>query len=99
MLGQLHMDIDDCITMYSRLWGAMHHPERQETQVVAERDSAKLRLAVRSVIEEHGRSGTEAFTAAADHGCRVLVLVLVSQCLRPRLTRCSTKNSMRRRRR
>ncbi len=76
MLGQLQMDVDDSITMYNKLWHAAHHPEPHQLQEEARYNSARLQVAIRKVMEAHGRSDTEAFAVAADHGCRVFVYSL-----------------------
>ncbi len=77
MLGQLQLDIDDSIAMYTKLWDAMQHQEPCEVRDDVRARSAKLEVALKEAFKAHGRSTTDAFTVTADnHGCRVYVFLL-----------------------
>ncbi len=74
MLGQLQLDIDDSIAMYTRLWDAMQHQQQCELRDDVRADSANLEDALTEAVKALGKLATDAFTVTADdHGCRVYV--------------------------
>lgn len=76
MLGRLEMDVDECITAYSRLMKAVFEqkssrfPVGWKGSVKARFDSKKLKGAIAEVINSKGISVTEAFNDGKDRGCR-----------------------------
>jgi hypothetical protein len=76
MLGRLEMDVDECITAFSRLMKAVF--EEKPIQLLAGRtsragvyfDSKKLKSVVEEVINHTGTSPTDAFNNGKVSGCR-----------------------------
>lgn len=76
MLGRLEMDIDACITAYSKLIKAVFKqksswlPISKSGKVKARFDSAKLKSAIEEVVSSTGASSTDAFNDGKNRGCR-----------------------------
>lgn len=78
MLGQLEMDVDECISAYIKLmrtvFADMLHSARPGISAGNVRprfDSEVLRAAIATVIESKGRSPEDLFTHGETSGCRV----------------------------
>jgi len=73
MLGRLEMDVDECITAYSRLMKAVFEEESSwlpiswKGRVKARFDAKKLKSAVEEVISD---KVTDAFNDGKNRGCR-----------------------------
>lgn len=76
MLGRLEMDVDECITGYSKLMKAVFMEKSSKLplswrgRVKAQFDSKKLKAAVEEVIVNAGFSITDAFNDGKSRGCR-----------------------------
>ena len=76
MLGRLEMDVDECITAYSKLMKAVFEKESSQLpvswrgKVKARFDSKKLKSAVEEVINNKGASAMDAFNDGKNRGCR-----------------------------
>jgi hypothetical protein len=76
MLGRLEMDVDECITAYSRLIKAVFKEELSRLpiswrgRVKARFDSKKLKSVVEEVISDKGVPVTDAFNDGKSRGCR-----------------------------
>ena len=70
------MDVDECITEYSRLMEAVFEgksswlPVGLRGRVKARFDSKKLKSAIEEVIHRKGASATDAFNDGKNLGCR-----------------------------
>jgi hypothetical protein len=79
MLGRLEMDVDDCITAYSKLMETVFEgksswvPVSLRGRVKARFDSKKLRAAIEQVIDGAKASATDLFNDGKDRGCRTSV--------------------------
>ncbi|KAJ5022565.1 acyl transferase/acyl hydrolase/lysophospholipase [Bipolaris maydis] len=79
MLGRLEMDVDACITAYSKLMKTVFEkksrwrPVSWTGKVKARFDSAKLKAAIEEVISNAGASLTDAFDDGKDRGCHTFV--------------------------
>lgn len=77
MLGQLEMDVDECISAYTELMRTVFSNKVHSTRfglsrnVRAQFDSEKLRAAIATVLESKARSPEDPFTKAGASGCRV----------------------------
>ena len=76
MLGRLEMNVDECITAYSKLMKAVFEeksrwlPISWKVKVTAQFDSKKLKSAVEEVINNAGSPATDAFNDGKNRGCR-----------------------------
>ena len=76
MLGRLEMDVDQCITAYSGLAAAVFgeklssFPVNKKGKVKTRFDSAKLKSAIRKVVEQSGVSETDLLNDGTERGCR-----------------------------
>jgi len=76
MLGRLEMNVDECITAYSKLMKAVfvekssRLPISWKGKVKAQFDSGKLKGAVEDVISRRAASPSDAFNDGKDRGCR-----------------------------
>lgn len=77
MLGRLEMDVDECITEYSKLIKTVFEGKSSRLpfglssgRVKAKFDSKKLRSAIEGVIVSKGASVTDNFNDGKDRGCR-----------------------------
>jgi hypothetical protein len=76
MLGRLEMDVDQCIAAYSDLAAAVfgeklsRFPINIKGKVKARFDSAKLKSAIRKVVEQIGASETDLLNDGAERGCK-----------------------------
>jgi hypothetical protein len=77
MLGRLEMDVDECITEYSKLIKTVFKGRSSKLpfglssgRVKAQFDSKKLRSAIEEVISSKGASVTDDFNDGKDRGCR-----------------------------
>lgn len=76
MLGRLEMDVDDCITAYSKLMKTVFKdrssklPISWRGRVKAVFDSKKLRSAIEEVVSSKGASPKDAFNDGKNRGCR-----------------------------
>ena len=76
MIGRLEMDVDECITAYSKLMEAVFNKKSSRLPVgwggtvKAKFSSKKLRSAIEEVIISKGASPTDAFNDGKDRGCR-----------------------------
>lgn len=77
MLGQLEMDVDECISAYSELMKTVFGEKLHQTRVdwsgnvKPQFDSQKLKAAIATVIRRKGRSPEDPFTKEEGSGCRV----------------------------
>lgn len=75
MLGRLEMDVDECITAYSKLAEAVFEeklssfPISLKGKVKARFDSARLEKAIGKVMQK-GASETDLFNDRTECGCR-----------------------------
>jgi hypothetical protein len=76
MLGRLEMDVDECITGYTKLMKTVFMEKSSKIplswrgKVKAQFDSKKLKAAVEEVIVNAGFSVTDAFNDGKSRGCR-----------------------------
>jgi len=79
MLGRLEMDVDECISAYSKLMETVFNEKSSSLPVSwtgrtkARFDSKKLKDAIEDVITRYGASKTELFNNGNHRGCRVFV--------------------------
>lgn len=78
MLGRLEMDVDECITAYTKLMQMIfQNPSKRKLiaslfgKIESRFDSKKLESAIQEVITSHGASPTDLFNDQVDRGCRV----------------------------
>lgn len=77
MLGQLEMDVDECISAYSELMATVFGEKLHQTRfgwcgnVKPQFDSEKLRAAITKVIEGKDHSPEDPFIKREGSGCRV----------------------------
>lgn len=80
MLGRLEMDVDECISAYTKLMGTVFEKKTHSRalsfsgDVQAQFDSNKLRSAIETVIRDARRSPEENFNKGELSGCGVYVL-------------------------
>ncbi|KAF1948916.1 hypothetical protein CC80DRAFT_497906 [Byssothecium circinans] len=88
MLGRLEMDVDGCITAYSKLMKTVFGEESswlpisRTGKVKARFDSGKLKGAVEDVISGRKVSPTDAFNDGKDRGCRTFVCATAKETAR-----------------
>lgn len=76
MLGRLEMDVEDCITAYSKLMEIVFEkqsswlPVSLRGRVKARFDSEKLRVAIEEVVCGAKASTADLFNDGKDRGCR-----------------------------
>lgn len=76
MLGHLEMDVGECITAYTELMKTVFEkqsswlPMSWTGNVKARFDTAKLEIAVRNVVTNHGVKETDLFNDGVKRGCR-----------------------------
>jgi hypothetical protein len=76
MLGRLEMDMDECITAYSKLAEAVfgeklsYIPFNMKGKVKPRFDSAKLENTIRKVVVDSGASETDLLNDGTERGCR-----------------------------
>jgi hypothetical protein len=77
MLGRLEMDIDECISAYSRLIKTVFDeksswlPFGWTGKINAQFDSARLKSTIKEVITSRSLPEAELFNNGAERGCRV----------------------------
>ncbi|KAH0551782.1 hypothetical protein GP486_007001 [Trichoglossum hirsutum] len=78
MLGRLEMDVDECVSAYSRLMESIFEeksswlPFSWTGQTKAQFDSTRLKSAIEDVLTRHGASTTDLLNNGNPCGCRVL---------------------------
>jgi hypothetical protein len=76
MLGQLEMDVDECIIAYTKLAEAVFSQKKSRLpislkgKVKAQFDSSKLENAIRETIKGSGISEADSFNDGNERGCR-----------------------------
>jgi hypothetical protein len=89
MLGRLEMDVDECISAYSKLMKTVFGEKSSWLPISwtggtkARFDSAKLKGAIEEVVANHGASATELFNDRASRGCRVYVITKIAAQRQP----------------
>lgn len=79
MLGRLEMNVDQCIAAYCDFAEAVFGgklsriPFNRKGKVKGRFDSAKLKAAIRKVVEQSGKSETDLLDDGAERGCRTFV--------------------------
>lgn len=77
MLGRLEMDVDECISAYSRLMESVFEEKAHSLpigwrgKIKAQFDSTRLSHAIEEVIKHQGASMTDLFNNGSPSGCKV----------------------------
>jgi hypothetical protein len=77
MLGRLEMDVDECITAYTKLMNSVFETKRRWSpagltgKIKARFDATKLETAIKEVITRQGSKETDLFNDGVERGCRV----------------------------
>lgn len=78
MLGQLEMDVDECIAAYTKLMRMIFKKSSKRKliadllgKIESQVGPKKLELAIQEVITSHGANSTDLCNDRVDHGCRV----------------------------
>jgi hypothetical protein len=77
MLGRLEMDVDECVSAYSKLMESVFEdksswlPISWTGRTKAQFDSTRLKNAIEEVITRQGASKTDLFNDGSPRGCRV----------------------------
>ena len=77
MLGRLEMDVDECVSAYSKLMESVFEdksswlPISWTGRIKAQFDSTRLKNAIEEVITRQGASKTDLFNDGSPRGCRV----------------------------
>lgn len=82
MLGRLEMDVDECISAYTKLMKTIFEQKSRQVplgfsgRIQSTFDSSKLRNAINEVITGQGFSPEDLFSDGQRRGCRVQVHTL-----------------------
>jgi hypothetical protein len=77
MLGRLEMDVDECITAYTKLIKSVFEtkirwsPAGWTGKINARFDATKLETAIKEVINRQGMKEADLFNDGVERGCRV----------------------------
>jgi hypothetical protein len=77
MLGRLEMDVDECISAYSKLMESVFGeksswlPIGWTGRTKAQFDSTRLKKAIEEVVIDQGASTTDLFNDRSPRGCKV----------------------------
>jgi hypothetical protein len=77
MLGRLEMDVDKCITAYTKLMKSVFETKSRRApagltgKIKARFDTTKLETAIKEVIIHQGMGEADLFNDGVERGCRV----------------------------